>query len=153
MHLGRRKLQRRRNQLEHAQNDHDSGDHGVHDGHQSFRQVRVEEDSEENGRQRLADGREKTPLHGLPLAARAVVERQRDGDAFGDVVDGDGERHHEASAGALREVLEEVGEREGGGGRELADADDGGVEDDEAFGEVVERDSESGDEACHAKGA
>lgn len=113
----------------------------------------MEEDAEENSGQRLADGREETPLHGLPFAMCAVVEWQGDGDAFGDVVDGDGECYDEASAGALSEVLEEVGEGEGGGRGKLADTDDGGVEDDEAFGEVVERDAERGDEACHAQGA
>lgn len=68
-------------------------------------------------------------------------------------MDGDGECYDEASAGALSEVLEEVGEGEGGGRGKLADTDDGGVEDDEAFGEVVEGDAERGDEACHAQGA
>lgn len=43
----------------------------------------MEEDAEENSGQRLADGREETPLHGLPFAMCAVVEWQGDGDASG----------------------------------------------------------------------
>src|SRR5690606_33343548 len=71
---------------------------------------------------RLGQAGDQTGAEGVPLVVGGEVDRHRDGDAFGDVVDGDREGQREADRRVLqggeegRQPLREVvrGDRDGG---------------------------------------
>ena len=151
-HLRIRVLQCGGNQLVNAKDDHDARHARVQRGHHVRGLEVVELESELNGGERLRDRRQQGPLHRLPLATGlcllglepfgAAVDGQRDGDAFRDVVESDRHGNGETASRALRQVVDHVLEGQRRRRGEGAHADDGGVEDDQALGEVVETDAQ-----------
>ena len=98
--------------------DHDARHPGQDAAHQRRRHEGRQHQPCQHGPDRFGEAREQRQPESLFAVARGVVNRDRDGDAFGDVVDGDGYGDRDAQGHVVHR------RREGGDAfREVVDAD------------------------------